>query len=130
MKLQNKDIQPLITFLDTIKVGGRKSLGRTKLKEKLTKQMEVYGNDQTAVIDEFDGWADKEKGQFTTENKELNEALSDLALEEVEITYNTPFKKDFVELLENYEEELQGKNADAYAILYEKLVEEKEKGNE
>lgn len=124
MKLQNKDIQPLITFLDTIKVGGRKSLGRTKLKEKLTKQMEVYGNDQTAVIDEFDGWVDKEKGQFTTENKELNEALSDLALEEVEITYNTPFKKDFVELLENYEEELQGKNADAYAILYEKLVEE------
>ena len=86
--------------------------------------MEVYGNDQTAVIDEFDGWVDKEKGQFTTENKELNEALSDLALEEVEITYNTPFKKDFVELLENYEEELQGKNADAYAKLYEKLVEE------
>ena len=124
MKLQNKDIQPLITFLDTIKVGGRKSLGRTKLKEKLTKQMEVYGNDQTAVIDEFDSWVDKEKGQFTTENKELNEALSDLALEEIEITYNTPFKKDFVELLENYEEELQGKNADAYAILYEKLVEE------
>ena len=126
MKIQNKDIQPLITFLDTIKVGGRKSLGRTKLKEKLTKQMEVYGNDQTAVIDEFDGWVDKEKGQFTTENKELNEALSDLALEEVEITYNTPFKKDFVELLENYEEELQGKNADAYAILYEKIVEENE----
>ena len=124
MKIQNKDIQPLITFLDTIKVGGRKSLGRTKLKEKLTKQMEVYGNDQTAVIDEFDGWVDKEKGQFTTENKELNEALSDLALEEVEITYNTPFKKDFVELLENYEEELDGANADAYAKLYEKLVEE------
>ena len=124
MKLQNKDIQPLIKFLDTIKVGGRKSLGRTKLKEKLTKQMEVYGNDQTAVIDEFDGWVDKEKGQFTTENKELNEALSDLALEEVEITYNTPFKKDFVELLENYEEELDGANADAYAKLYEKLVEE------
>ena len=124
MKLQNKDIQPLINFLNTIKVGGRKSLGRTKLKEKLTKQMEVYGNDQTAVIDEFDGWVDKEKGQFTTENKELNEALSDLALEEVEITYNTPFKKDFVELLENYEEELDGANADAYAKLYEKLVEE------
>ena len=124
MKLINKDIQLIVKFLDTIKVGGRKSLGRTKLKEKLTKQMEVYGNDQTAVIDEFDGWVDKEKGQFTTENKELNEALSDLALEEVEITYNTPFKKDFVELLENYEEELQGKNADAYAILYEKLVEE------
>ena len=86
--------------------------------------MEVYGNDQTAVIDEFDGWADKEKGQFTTENKELNKALNDLAFEEIEITYNSPFKKDFVELLENYEEELDGANADAYAKLYEKLVEE------
>ena len=124
MKIQNKDIQPLITFLDTIKVGGRKSLGRTKLKEKLTKQMEVYGNDQTAVIDEFDGWTGKETGHFTTENKELNKALNDLAFEEIEITYNSPFKKDFVELLENYEEELDGTNADAYAKLYEKLVEE------
>ena len=124
MKLQNKDIQPIITFLDTIKASGRKSLGRTKLKEKLTKQMEVYGNDQTAVIDEFDGWTDKETGHFTMENKELNKALNDLALEEIEITYNSPFKKDFVELLENYEEELDGTNADAYAKLYEKLVEE------
>ena len=124
MKLQNKDIQPLITFLDTMKVGGRKSLGRTKLKEKLTEQNEQYGKDQSAVIDEFDGWTDKETGHFTTENKELNKALNDLALEEIEITYNSPFKKDFVELLENYEEELDGANADAYAKLYEKLVEE------
>ena len=126
MKLQNKDIQPLITFLDTIKASGRKSLGRTKLKEKLTKQMEFFGNDQKAVIDEFDGWTHKETGHFTTENKELNKALNDLALAEVEITYNSPFKKDFVELLENYEEELDGANADAYAFLYEKLVEENE----
>ena len=124
MKLQNKDIRPLINFLNTMKVGGRKSLGRTKLKEKLTKQLEVFGNDQTAVIDEFDGWTDKETGHFTTENKELNKALNDLALEEIEITYNSPFKKDFIEFLENYGEELDGANADAYAKLYEKLVEE------
>ena len=126
MKLQNKDIQPLITFLDTIKVGGRKSLGRTKLKEKLSKQMEIYGNDQTAVIEEFDGWTDKDNGYFTKEKPEMNKALNDLALEEFELTYNSPFKKDFVELLENYEEELDGTNADAYAILYENLVEENE----
>ena len=130
MKIKNGQISTIINFLDGMKLKGRQSLGRTKLKEKLTKQMEVYGNDQTAVIDEFDGWVDKEKGQFTTENKELNEALSDLALEEVEITYNTPFKKDFVELLENYDEDLSGNNADMYAVLYEQLVEEKEKGNE
>ena len=124
MKIKNGQISTIINFLDGMKLKGRQSLGRTKLKEKLTKQMEVYGNDQTAVIDEFDGWTDKETGHFTTENKELNKALNDLAFEEVEITYNTPFKKDFVELLENYEEELDGANADAYAKLYEKLVEE------
>ena len=124
MKIKNGQISTIINFLDGMKLKGRQSLGRTKLKEKLTKQMEVYGNDQTAVIDEFDGWTDKETGHFTTENKELNKALNDLALEEIEITYNSPFKKDFVELLENYEEELDGANADAYAKLYEKLVEE------
>ena len=126
MKLQNKDIQPIITFLDTIKVGGRKSLGRTKLKEKLNKQMEVYGKDQTTVIDEFDGWTDKDNGYFTKEKPEMNKALSDLAVEKFELTYNSPFKKAFVELFGNYVEELDGTNADAYAKLYEKLVEENE----
>lgn len=124
MKLQNKDIQPIITFLDTIKVGGRKSLGRTKLKEKLTEQREQYSKDQVTIIDEFDGWTNKDEGYFTKENPEMNQALNDLLIEEFELTYNSPFKKDFIELLENYEEEIDGTNADAYAKLYEKLVEE------
>ena len=124
MKLQNKDIQPLITFLDTMKVGGRKSLGRTKLKEKLTEQNEQYGKDQVTIINEFDGWTNKDEGYFTKENPEMNQALNDLLIEEFELTYNSPFKKDFIELLENYEEEIDGTNADAYAKLYEKLVEE------
>lgn len=126
MKLQNKDIQPIITFLDKIKVGGRKSLGRTKLKEKLTEQREQYSKDQVTIIDEFDGWTNKDEGYFTKENPEMNQALNDLLIEEFELTYNSPFKKDFIELLENYEEEIDGTNADAYAILYEKLVEENE----
>ena len=126
MKLQNKDIQPIITFLDTIKVGGRKSLGRTKLKEKLTEQREQYSKDQVTIIDEFNGWTNKDEGYFTKENPEMNQALNDLLIEEFELTYNSPFKKDFIELLENYEEEIDGTNADAYAKLYEKLVEENE----
>src|SRR5699024_8444088 len=124
MKLQNKDIQPIITFLDTIKVGGRKSLGRTKLKEKLTEQREHYSKDQVTIIDEFNGWTNKDEGYITKENPEMNQALNDLLIEEFELTYNSPFKKDFIELLENYEEEIDGTNADAYAKLYEKLVEE------
>ena len=130
MKIQNRHVEPIIKFIDGINLKGRKSLGRTKLKEKLTDKNEVLIKDQTAIIDEVDGWTDREKGQFTTTNKEMNKAINELLTQEIEITYNSPFRKDFVEALENYDEDLSGNNADMYAVLYEQLVEEKEKGNE
>lgn len=124
MKIQNRHVEPIIKFIDGINLKGRKSLGRTKLKEKLTDKNEVLIKDQTTIIDEFDGWTDREKGQFTTTNKEMNEAINELLTQEIEITYNSPFRKDFVEALENYDEDLSGNDADMYAVLYEQLVEE------
>ena len=124
MKIQNRHVEPIIKFIDGINLKGRKSLGRTKLKEKLTDKNEVLIKDQTTIIDEFGGWTDREKGQFTTTNKEMNEAINELLTQEIEITYNSPFRKDFVEALENYDEDLSGNNADMYAVLYEQLVEE------
>ena len=124
MKIQNRHVEPIIKFIDGINLKGRKSLGRTKLKEKLTDKNEVLIKDQTTIIDEFDGWTDREKGQFTTTNKEMNEAINELLTQEIEITYNSPFRKDFVEALENYDGDLSGNNADMYAVLYEQLVEE------
>lgn len=126
MKIQNRYVEPIIKFIDGINLRARKSLGRTKLKEKLTNKNEALVKDQTAIIDEFDGWTDREKGQFTTTNKEMNEAINELLTQEIEITYNSPFRKDFVEALENYDEDLSGNNADMYAVLYETLVEELE----
>ena len=124
MRIQNRHVEPIIKFIDGINLKGRKSLGRTKLKEKLTNKNEALVKDQTAIIDEFDGWTDREKGQFTTTNKEMNEAINELLTQEIEITYNSPFRKDFVEALENYDEDLSGNDADMYAVLYEQLVEE------
>ena len=124
MRIQNRHVAPIIKFIDGINLKGRKSLGRTKLKEKLTNKNEALVKDQTAIIDEFDGWTDREKGQFTTTNKEMNEAINELLTQEIEITYNSPFRKDFVEALENYDEDLSGNDADMYAVLYEQLVEE------
>ena len=124
MKIQNRHVEPIIKFIDGINLKGRKSLGRTKLKEKLTEKNEVLIKDQTTIIDEFDGWTDREKGQFTTTNKEMNEAINELLTQEIEITYNSPFRKDFVDALENYDEDLSGNDADMYAVLYEQLVEE------
>ena len=109
-----------------MKLKGRQSLGRTKLKEKLTEKNELFAKDQQEIIDEYDAWTDKEKLQYKLPDEEARETMNDLLNQEVEITYNSPFRKDFVKALEDYEGDLEGINADAYAKLYEKLVEENE----
>lgn len=126
MKIKNGQIGIIINFLDTMNLKGRKSLGRTKLKEKLVKQNEVSIKDQQELIDEYDAWTDKDKMQYKLPDSDAKEAMNDLLNQEVEITYNSPFRKDFVKALEEYDGELEGQNADAYALLYEKLIEEKE----
>ena len=126
MKILNGQINSIIQFIDTLNLKGRESLGRTKLKEKLTAKNEEVTADQIDIIDEFDEWSDKEKGQFVNTNTEMNEAINALLLQESEIEYNSPFKKDFAEALKNYDGELSGADADIYAVLYEQLITEKE----
>ena len=126
MKIKNGQISTIINFLDGMKLKGRQSLGRTKLKEKLAEKNELFAKDQQAIIDEYDAWTDKEKLQYKLPDEEARETMNDLLNQEVEITYNSPFRKDFVKALEDYEGDLEGINADAYALLYVKLIEEKE----
>ena len=126
MKIKNGQINTIINFLNGMKLKGRQSLGRTKLKEKLTEKNELFAKDQQEIIDEYDAWTDKEKLQYKLPDEEARETMNDLLNQEVEITYNSPFRKDFVKALEDYEGDLEGINADAYAKLYEKLVEENE----
>ena len=126
MKIKNGQISTIINFLNGMKLKGRQSLGRTKLKEKLAEKNEEVTADQVEIIDEFEGWSDKEKGQFVNTNKEMNEAINTLLLQESEVEYNSPFKKDFAEVLENYDGDLSGTDADVYAVLYEQLITEKE----
>lgn len=126
MKIKNGQISTIINFLNGMKLKGRQSLGRTKLKEKLAGKNELFAKDQQAIIDEYDAWTDKENLQYKLPDEEARETMKDLLEQEVEITYNSPFRKDFVKALEDYEGDLEGINADAYALLYEKLIEEKE----
>lgn len=126
MKIKNGQISTIINFLDDMKLKGRQSLGRTKLKEKLAEKNELFAKDQQAIIDEYDAWTDKENLQYKLPDEEARDTMKDLLEQEVEITYNSPFRKDFVKALEDYEGDLEGINADAYALLYEKLIEEKE----
>ena len=124
MKLLNGQINSIIQFIDGLNLQGRESLGRTKLKEKLTAKNEEVTADQVEIIDEFEGWSNKEKGQFVNTNTAMNEAINALLLQESEVEYNSPFKKDFAEALENYDGDLSGTDADMYAVLYDQLVEE------
>ena len=126
MKILNGQINSIIQFIDGLNLKGRESLGRTKLKEKLTAKNEEVTADQVEIIDEFEGWSNKEKGQFVNTNTEMNQAINELLLQETEVEYNSPFKKDFAEALENYDGDLSGTDADMYAVLYEQLITEKE----
>jgi hypothetical protein len=125
MNIKNGQINAIVNFLDTMTLKGRQSLGRTKLKEKLIEKNEVFGKDQQEIIDEYDAWIDKEQLQYKLPDGEAKETMTDLLNQEVEITYNSPFRKDFVKAIEEYEGELDGQHADAYALLYEKLIENK-----
>jgi|SRR5690625_684535 len=126
MKIKNGQISTIINFLDGMKLKGRQSLGRTKLKEKLAEKNELFAKDQQAIIEEYDAWLDKEQLQYKLPDEEARDTMKDLLNQEVEITYNSPFRKDFVKALEDYEGDLEGQHADAYALLYEKLIEEGE----
>lgn len=126
MKIKNGEISVVVGFLDGLKLKGRQSLGRTKLKEKLIEQNELFGKDQQEIIDEYDAWTDKEKLQYKLPDEEAKKTMVDLMNQEVEIAYNSPFKKDFVTALEEYDEDLEGQHADVYALLYKKLIDEKE----
>ena len=127
MKILNGQINSIIQFLDDLNLKGRESLGRTKLKEKLTAKNEEVTADQIEIIDEFGGWSEKDKGQFINTDTEMNEAINALLLQESEVEYNSPFKKDFAEALENYDGDLSGTDADMYAVLYEQLIEGEDK---
>lgn len=121
MKLKNGELMPTIKFLDGMKLKGKSSLGRTKFKEEIGKKIDELTKDQKAIIDEFDGWTDKEKGLYTQKDAELNGTMDDLLNSEITVDFDSPFKVDFAAALESYDEELSGADAEVYAVLYKNL---------
>lgn len=126
MQVKNGELNVYIEFLDEMTLPNKASLGRTKLKETLVDQLKEFTNDQTAVIDEYNAWKDKEKGTYHNDIPKLNDAMEVLLNDNVKIEFKSPFKKDLTTALEDYDEELSGADAEVYAKLYENLVEENE----
>ena len=126
MQVKNGEILVYINFLNEMKLKGKASIGRTNLIQALSEKSEELVKNQTVIIDEFDGWKDKDKGTFKQDNEELNSAMNDLLTQEVKVDFESPFKADLLESLEDYDEELSGQSALIYAKLYELLIKENE----
>ena len=126
MQVKNGEILVYINFLNEMKLKGKASIGRTNLIQALSEKSEELVRNQTVIIEEFDAWTDKEKGTFKQDNEELNSAMNDLLTQEVKVNFESPFKADLLESLEDYDEELSGQSALIYAKLYEFLIKENE----
>lgn len=126
MQVKKGELSIYVDFLHEMKLKGKASIGRSKLIDVFEKPLKEYSKDQITIIDEYDGWKDKEEGIYDNANKELKQTMNTLMNDETEIKFNSPFKKDLAEALENYDEELSGVNAEIYANLYEDLIKENE----
>lgn len=131
IKAKNSQLNGMILFLNEMKVKGKASLGRTKLKEKLAKKLDVFAKDEAAIVEEFGEYTDKNHTRFEWgdgQAKDGQEAMEELGEKEVEVNlqdyakWATPLK----EKLLNYDEELSGTKADGWAVLVENLEEDKE----
>ena len=130
MKLKNSEINSVITFLDSLKLIGKSSIGRTKLKGGLSLLNEEYNKDQVTIINEFDGWVDESKTSFKVNSVELVDAMNALNAKDTVINIeDILFIDEFKEALANYKGELEGTDADAYAmlVLYFESKKEEEK---
>ena len=126
MQVKNGEILVYVNFLNEMKLKGKASIGRTNLMQALSEKSEELVKNQTVIIDEFDGWIDKDKGTFKQDNEELNSAMNDLLTQEVKVDFESPFKANLLESLEVYDEELSGQDAVIYAKLYEFLIKEED----
>src|SRR5699024_8553560 len=122
MQVKKGELNVYVDFLVEMKLPNKASLGRTKLKQGFTEKLEEFSKDQVEIIDEFDAWKDKEKGTYHSDIDSLNEAMTLLLNDNVEIDFKSPFKKDLAQALESYDKELSGVDAEIYANLYEDLI--------
>lgn len=127
MQYKNFELHIIIDFLSGMTLSGRASLGRSAFKKTLVDKQNEYSEEQIEVVDEFEAWINRDKGQFDDSDPELKQSNLDLGNKDIDVTVDSPFLDDFITALENYDESLTGSDADVYAKLYEDLVKGDEK---
>lgn len=126
--LANEVLAPSVNFLGTIKLKGKDSRARTKLVNLLTQQVRELQESEQELIDEYaktdeNGKPEKaENGNAKIDPDRAKEYLSEhskLMLEQVEIEGGTYVNHidDCEKILNDYDGELEGANAQAYDAL-------------
>lgn len=138
--LANEVLAPAVNFLGTIKLKGKDSRARTKLVNLLTQQVRELQESEQELIDEYaktdeNGKPEKaENGNAKIDPDRAKEYLAEhskLMLEQVEIEGGTYVNHidDCQKILEDYDGDLDGQNAQAYDALldaFEAAKKEKE----
>jgi hypothetical protein len=126
--LANEVLAPSVNFLGTIKLKGKDSRARTKLVNLLTQQVRELQESEQELIDEYaktdeNGKPEKaENGNTKIDPDRAKEYLAEhskLMLEQVEIEGGTYVNHidDCEKILNDYDGELEGANAQAYDAL-------------
>jgi len=126
--LANEILAPSVNFLQGITLKGKDSRARTKLVNLLTNQVRELQESEQALIDEYaktdeNGKQEKvENGNVKIDPNRTKEYLAEhskLMLEQVEIEGGTYVNHidDCEKILNDYDGELEGQNAQAYDAL-------------
>lgn len=126
INLENSYLVPSINFLQGIKLKGKQSRSRSKLVKLLTKSLKTLQEDENALLDQYgerddDGEFVKEengnikvtkKAEWQKEHRELLETIA-----EIEGGTYVNHIDDCKKILDDYDGELDGANAEAYDAL-------------
>lgn len=132
---KNMELQPVINFLQSLKLANKTSRARTRLVTKLSEKLENLVSDQKELLEKY-GQRDNEGNLIRDGNNaylwnpddsvEANKASIELNNEEVSIDLSEykAAMKILTTALDNYSMELSEVDANIYNLLMDKLEEE------
>lgn len=133
IKLENQYLAPAINFLQQLKLKNSQSRARSKLVKLLTKQVEELQESEMALIEEFgvlgeDGKPIYSDGGYTIDTQKHDAyriAANQLHGEQAEIIGGTYVSHlgELLTILNEYEGELEGIDAQVYDILLDAFEE-------
>ncbi|MFH0070690.1 hypothetical protein [Peribacillus sp. NPDC056705] len=139
VKIQYSYLVDSINFLSTMTLKGKQSIHRTRFIKQLSEKLKQVSEEEMQLIKEFTGTDDNgapnknEDGSFAIDDvnefkKQQHDYLSEYYVIEGGDAHG--MIKTVKEIIENYDKEVSGKDADAFEHLFTAFENSNEKGEE